>query len=137
MTAAANCRADSCLSLDSSFTRILSRGISSSNQRRVFCTLAIRKSFVNILSLHLIFQIATCTATRKSPERYPFQGAVCRNRRLSDDSGKAYGRYGRLKSDSGGDTRCERYDIRGFSGLREAASGLALVFSEAFRVPQP
>jgi len=37
----------------------------------------------------------------------------------------------------GGDTRCERYDIRGFSGLREAASGLALVFSEAVRVPQP
>ena len=46
--AAANFFAESCRSFDSSLTRICSRGMSCSNHCNVFCTLAMRNSFVSI-----------------------------------------------------------------------------------------
>ena len=69
MIAAAKRRAESCRSFDKSFTLMLRSGISSSNQRSVRCTLAMRKSFVDIGVLPPS-SLPTGSARHKSKTRY-------------------------------------------------------------------
>src|SRR5215469_328234 len=70
MTAAANFRADSCRSLDNSLTRMLSSGMSSSNQRSVRRTLSMRKALLDIRILPII-QLAFVAERRQVERQIP------------------------------------------------------------------